>query len=192
MKKVTSRLRPHVFPEPRSNFSGLHGVISQKRGFLLNLNFMNPQRSYFLPLLRQALGLKACCSSSNLVSMKTFTWGGYQPTAQPPNWKTELYSSSDPYPLTLLACVIIPAAFAPAAVALRVIGESSRLCSQSSSLASLLRQLNPCHTATHPTSLRSVRKLNPLLPRDNYSWGFQNKICASVVTATSPSRPVLD
>jgi hypothetical protein len=96
---------------------------------------LGPQYSYFLFLLHQASGPKACCCSSSvaslqLMSSKTSTWGGYQLTAPPPTWRTSNYSLSDPYPLILPAWVVLPGAYAPASIALRVTGEGLYLSSQ--------------------------------------------------------------
>jgi hypothetical protein len=53
---------------------------------------------------------------------KDFQGGVVSPHAQPPTWRTRDNTSSGPYPLTCLAWVGLPGAYAPASIALRVIG----------------------------------------------------------------------
>jgi hypothetical protein len=69
-----------------------------------------------------SLALQPCVGLGLLRSFVTVYFSGMGLLAQPPTWRTRDNSSSGPYPLTCLAWVTLPGAYAPASIAAPVIG----------------------------------------------------------------------
>lgn len=101
--------------------------------FLLMGQFMTmripPIASYSLILFSTFPSSLSCwrykpmwVSTSSMVSQLNFRGWGLQPQAKTPVWRAKDYTSSGPYPFTCLEWVAPSGDYAPANIALRVIG----------------------------------------------------------------------